>query len=126
MSKTIIPPHQAITRPRKQQRDAAEQFITTLKGMTFPNAKRIYQSGSRPDIRVPMREIQQSATLISGKNHPPSYQSNPAIPVYDTSGPYGDPQSKLDVHIGLPQLRANWIKERQDTEALLTVRANNI
>jgi len=121
VSKTIIPPHQAITRPRKQQRDAAEQFITTLKGITFPNSKRIYQSGSRPDIRVPMREIQQSATLISSKNHPPSYQSNSAIPVYDTSGPYGDPQSKLDVHIGLSKLRANWIKERQDTEALLTV-----
>lgn len=121
MSKTIILPHQAITRPRKQQRAAAEQFITTLKGITFPNSKRIYQSGSRPDIRVPMREIQQSATLISGKNHSPSYQNNPAIPVYDTSGPYGDPQSKLDVHIGLPKLRANWIKERQDTEALLTV-----
>lgn len=112
-------PRKAI--PRKQVREEAQQFINTLQGVTFPNSQRIYLQGSRPDIQVPMREIQLSPTLIGGSKDTPSYEDNEAIPVYDTSGPYGDPSAKLDVHAGLPKLRDSWIADRQDTEALTTL-----
>lgn len=109
------------SRPRKVQREEAQQFIDTLQGVTFPNSQRIYLQGSRPDIQVPMREIQLSPTLIGGGKDSPHYEENEAIPVYDTSGPYGDPSAKLDVHAGLPKLRENWIADRQDTAALSSV-----
>ncbi|PNM26017.1 phosphomethylpyrimidine synthase ThiC [Yersinia enterocolitica] len=107
--------------PRKQQREQAQQFIDTLQGVTFPNSQRIYLQGSRPDILVPMREIQLSPTLIGGGKDAPRYEDNEAIPVYDTSGPYGDSNAKLDVHSGLPKLRDSWIAERQDSAALTSV-----
>ena len=62
----------------------------------FPNSKKVYVTGSRPDIRVPMREISQSDTLnANGKT------SNPSILVYDTSGPYTDPNVRIDLRQGL-------------------------
>ncbi|MGJ7384626.1 phosphomethylpyrimidine synthase ThiC, partial [Morganella morganii] len=84
-------------RTRREQRDAAEEYISTLKGVNFPNSSRIYLTGSRPDIRVPMREIALSPTLIGGDKANPQYEENEPVPVYDTAGPYGDPQVKLDV-----------------------------
>ena len=79
----------------------------------FPNSKKIYVSGSRTDIRVPMREIACSDTLSStGK------QANTAITVYDTSGPYTDPEAHIDIRTGLSALRQGWIEERDDTELL--------
>ena len=51
---------------RREQRAQAQQFISSLQGTAFPNSKRIWIAGSRPDIRVPMREIQLSPTLIGG------------------------------------------------------------
>lgn len=105
-------------RARKAQREAAQQFIDTLQGMAFPNSRRIYLQGSRSDIQVPMREIQLSPTLLGGSKDHPQYEPNEAIPVYDTAGPYGDPQAKLDVHAGLAKLRAGWIDARGDTTTL--------
>ncbi|MBH2632832.1 phosphomethylpyrimidine synthase ThiC [Serratia marcescens] len=105
-------------RARKAQREAAQQFIDTLQGMAFPNSRRIYLQGSRSDIQVPMREIQLSPTLLGGSKDNPQYEPNEAIPVYDTAGPYGDPQAKLDVHAGLAKLRAGWIDARGDTATL--------
>ena len=105
-------------RTRKQQRDAAQHFIDALQGMAFPNSHRIYLEGSRQDIQVPMREIQLSPTLIGGSKEHPQYQHNEAIPVYDTAGPYGDPQATLDVHRGLKKIRAGWIAQRADTDML--------
>ncbi|MEQ9906260.1 phosphomethylpyrimidine synthase ThiC [Pectobacterium aroidearum] len=103
---------------RREQRAAAQQFIETLQGTAFPNSKRIYLTGSRDDIAVPMREIQLSPTLLGGSKDNPQYEPNEPIPVYDTSGPYGDPAAQPDVRIGLAKLRASWIAERHDTEAL--------
>jgi len=103
---------------RREQRAEAQHFIDSLQGVTFPNSKRIYLQGGRPDVQVPMREIQLSPTLISGSKDNPQYENNEAIPVYDTSGPYGDPAATLDVHAGLKKLRAEWILARNDTEAL--------
>ncbi len=79
----------------------------------FPNSRKVYIEGSRPDIRVGMREVSQAPT--------PSMfgvEENPPIPVYDTSGPFTDPEVKIDLMQGLPALRAGWIEERGDTEQL--------
>lgn len=58
-------------RPRKEQRDAAQSFISTIQGINFPNSKRIYITGTRSDIQVPMREIQLDKTLIGGSKEDP-------------------------------------------------------
>jgi len=79
----------------------------------LPQSKKIYVEGSRPDIRVPMREISQSDTPAAF-----GAEKNPPITVYDTSGPYTDPSVKIDIRKGLPELRAGWITERGDTEQL--------
>ncbi|HZW26158.1 MAG TPA: phosphomethylpyrimidine synthase ThiC, partial [Gallionella sp.] len=79
----------------------------------LPNSRKVYVQGSRPDIRVPMREITQTSTHTSGGE-----ETNPPIYVYDCSGPYTDPAVKIDIRSGLEELRAPWIEERGDTEAL--------
>ncbi|WP_225721846.1 phosphomethylpyrimidine synthase ThiC [Candidatus Vallotiella sp. (ex Adelges kitamiensis)] len=79
----------------------------------LPNSRKIYITGSRPDLRVPMREISQSDTpaVFGGEKNPPFI-------VYDTSGPYTDPEAKIDIRSGLPAIREMWIRERNDTEKL--------
>ncbi len=79
----------------------------------LPHSKKIYVQGSRPDIQVPMREISQSDTR--GLQRP---EPNPAITVYDTSGPYTDPACPIDIRSGLAPIRERWILERDDTETL--------
>jgi len=79
----------------------------------FPGSKKIYIEGSRPDIRVPMREITQSPTTTTAKP-----EENPPITVYDTSGPFTDPSVSIDLLKGMPDLRSKWIEERKDTEQL--------
>jgi phosphomethylpyrimidine synthase len=69
--------------------------------------------GSRADIRVPMREIAQTDTPASM-----GAEANPPLAVYDTSGPYTDPDARIDVRHGLPALRAPWIDARNDTTTL--------
>ncbi|MGS2354010.1 phosphomethylpyrimidine synthase ThiC [Enterobacter roggenkampii] len=103
---------------RREQRAQAQHFIDTLEGTAFPNSKRIYISGSQADIRVPMREIQLSPTLIGGSKENPQYEDNEAVPVYDTSGPYGDPDVAINVQQGLAKLRQPWIEARNDCEEL--------
>ncbi|HCN1607976.1 TPA: phosphomethylpyrimidine synthase ThiC [Escherichia coli] len=109
---------------RREQRAQAQHFIDTLEGSAFPNSKRIYITGTHPGVRVPMREIQLSPTLIGGSKEQPQYEENEAIPVYDTSGPYGDPQIAINVQQGLAKLRQPWIDARGDTEEL-TVRSSD-
>ncbi|TVP52934.1 MAG: phosphomethylpyrimidine synthase ThiC [Halomonadaceae bacterium] len=79
----------------------------------LPNSRKIHITGSRPDIRVPMREITLSdtATELGGEVNPP-------VMVYDTSGPYTDPEATIDLRAGLQALRSGWIEERGDTEQL--------
>ncbi len=79
----------------------------------LPNSKKIYVEGSRSDLRVPMREISQSDTPASFGAEP-----NPPIYVYDCSGPYTDPDVKIDIRQGLTALRQPWIDERGDTDVL--------
>jgi phosphomethylpyrimidine synthase len=79
----------------------------------LPMSRKIHVEGSRPDIRVPMREISQSDTADSfgGEKNPPLY-------VYDSSGPYTDPAVAIDIRSGLPCPRTPWIEERGDTDEL--------
>jgi phosphomethylpyrimidine synthase len=79
---------------------------------TFPNSKKVYIQGSRPDIRVPMREITLSPTTGRNGEEIP----NEPVRVYDTSGPYTDPNVETDIRKGLPPLRRPWILERGDVE----------
>ncbi len=79
----------------------------------LPNSRKIYVEGSRPDIRVPMREVSQSDTPAAM-----GAEKNPPVFVYDCSGHYTDPAAKIDIRQGLPTLRARWIAERGDTELL--------
>ncbi|MCB1741418.1 MAG: phosphomethylpyrimidine synthase ThiC, partial [Gammaproteobacteria bacterium] len=79
----------------------------------FPNSSKIYQRGSRADLRVPFREIRQADTHT--RSGP---AGNAPVYVYDTSGPYTDPTAHIDVRQGLPALRQTWIEERGDTEQL--------
>ncbi|HAK2857095.1 TPA: phosphomethylpyrimidine synthase ThiC [Salmonella enterica] len=106
------------TLTRREQRAKAQHFIDTLEGTAFPNSKRIYVTGSQHDIRVPMREIQLSPTLIGGSKDNPQFEENEAVPVYDTSGPYGDPEVAINVQQGLAKLRQPWIDARNDGEEL--------
>lgn len=103
---------------RRQKRAQAHDFIHQMASQAYPNSKRLYLPGSRDDIQVAMREIHQADSLVGGDKNNPELSPNPAIPVYDTSGPYGDPEYVPDVRAGLPALRQSWIQQRNDTFAL--------
>jgi len=79
----------------------------------FPASRKVYIQGSRPDIRVPMREVAQAPTRTKQ-----GIKENPPIYLYDTSGPYTDPNVRIDLLTGLPEVRTPWIDERGDTERL--------
>ncbi|RBM40101.1 phosphomethylpyrimidine synthase ThiC [Vibrio tarriae] len=103
---------------RKQARLEAKRFIDTLSVEPYPNSQKSYLLGSRPDIRVPVREITLSDTLVGGSKEAPIFEPNEPICVYDTSGVYTDPTYDIDLYQGLPKLRETWIEERRDTHIL--------
>src|SRR5688572_15599845 len=92
---------------------AADAHVDAAAIQPLPRSQKVYVQGSRPDLRVPMREISQSDTpaAFGAEKDPPVY-------VYDTSGPYTDPQARIDIRSGLAPLREAWIAERGDTELL--------
>lgn len=104
------------TSPRKAQREAAQRFLDNLQNISFPHSKRIYLTGYHYNTQVPMREIQLSPTLVGGTKDNPLFEENEAIPVYDTSGAYGDPNITVDIKVGLKKCRQHWISDRNDTE----------
>ena len=79
----------------------------------IPGSRKIHVPGSRSDLQVPMREIvlTRTPTLFGGEENAP-------VTVYDTSGPYTDPNARIDLSVGLPPLRAGWVAERGDTDVL--------
>lgn len=79
----------------------------------IPGSRKIHVQGSRPDLQVPMREIElaRTPTVFGGEDNAP-------LAVYDTSGAYTDAGAEIDLAIGLAPVRAAWIAERGDTEAL--------
>ncbi|UXU88986.1 phosphomethylpyrimidine synthase ThiC [Burkholderia sp. S-53] len=92
---------------------SADAHVDAAAVAPLPNSRKVYVTGSQPDIRVPMREITQADTPtgFGGEKNPPIY-------VYDTSGPYTDPEATIDIRAGLPALRQRWIEARGDTEVL--------
>ena len=93
--------------------DATTATVDEAAIHPLPNSRKIYVQGSRPDIQVPMRQITQSDTAASF-----GAEKNPPIYVYDTSGPYSDPDVKIDIRSGLATPRSPWILERDDTDEL--------
>ncbi len=81
----------------------AVQDPPAAAGSSFPGSSKVYLPGSRPDLRVPMRQVQLS--------------TGDSVVLYDTSGPYTDPALRTDVRLGLPAVRASWVEERGDVEA---------
>ena len=93
----------------RQARQLSEEVTRPI-----PGSRKIHVQGSRPDLRVPMREIALSPTpRLRGPA-----EVNAPFTVYDTSGPYTDPEARIDLAAGLPALRAAWIAERGDSEEL--------
>jgi phosphomethylpyrimidine synthase len=86
-----------------------EQNISIMS--SFPGSKKVYVAGSRPDIKVPMREIELSPTTGTFGE-----EENLPVRVYDTSGSYTDPNYVVDITKGLPAIRSTWIHERADVE----------
>ena len=95
--------------------EVSAQHEQDAKDLTriLPASNKVYIQGSRPDIRVPFREISltDTPTGLGGEKNLP-------LRVYDTSGVYTDPNVTIDLNQGLPWVRQNWIEERQDTEVL--------
>ncbi|MBL8258719.1 MAG: phosphomethylpyrimidine synthase ThiC [Candidatus Competibacteraceae bacterium] len=87
--------------------------LSTAATRPFPNSRKVYITGSRPDIRIPLREVAQQPTPAGH-----SAEINPPIPLYDCSGPYTDPDIRIDLLQGLPGPRTAWIEARDDTESL--------
>jgi phosphomethylpyrimidine synthase len=87
----------------------------------FPASRKVYISGSRADVRVPMREISLSATRPASFGVVAAEIPNAPLLVYDTSGPYTDPAAAIDLRRGLAPLRRPWIEERGDVVELPTV-----
>ena len=84
----------------------------TAENPSLPNSRRVYIDGKLPGVRVPFREITQNQS----RNFDGTLVANPPLRVYDTSGPWGDPNVHCDVREGLPQLRREWISARDDVE----------
>ena len=105
----MIQPRPDAPRPEKVPDEGA------VRAEPFPRSRKVYVEGSRPDLRVPFREISLDGTRspVTGNERP-----NPPVFVYDTSGPYTDPAAALDVRRGLAPIRGAWIEERADTEEL--------
>jgi phosphomethylpyrimidine synthase len=107
---------------RREKREAAAAFLKNVSDQSFPNSKKVYVQGEIHDIKVGMREITLTDTLISsGKGaskDTPVYEKNEPLCVYDTSGFYTDENVEIDVHKGIPRLREAWIDARDDVELL--------
>src|SRR6185295_2970773 len=84
-------------------------------GQPFPASTKVYVDGTLPGVRVAMREIALTPTKPSGGGAP---TPNAPLTVYDTSGPYTDPATHIDIRAGLAPSRRSWILDRNDVEEL--------
>ena len=91
----------------------------TITCTPFPASRKIYVKGQLHDIRVAMREIELEDTKLHGRFG--ETEKNAPVAVYDTSGPYTDPDIAIDVKAGLPRLRETWIQDRNDTLVLNSI-----
>jgi phosphomethylpyrimidine synthase len=100
-------------RRKDQMLKESPTFSTIRTPSSYPASHKRYFPGDHADMRVPYREITLSATY-----HTDRTEENPPLPVYDTSGPYTDADVRIDLSRGLPDVRTEWIKQRDDTEIL--------
>lgn len=107
-----------MSQAKKPDFSEAQARVDDASIAPLPNSEKIYITGSRPDLRVPMRKITQDDTPTDMALSGQTSEANPPIFVYDTSGPYSDPQAQIDIRAGLPSVRATWIDERDDTQLL--------
>ncbi|TYK66566.1 phosphomethylpyrimidine synthase ThiC [Colwellia echini] len=119
-AKNIAEPTAKKPQTRREKREAAAAFLKNVSDQSFPNSKKIYVQGKIHDIKVGMREITLSDTLVSGSKDNPVYEKNEPLCVYDTSGFYTDENVDIDVHKGIPRLRETWIDARGDVETFTT------
>ncbi|NQY86697.1 MAG: phosphomethylpyrimidine synthase ThiC [Colwellia sp.] len=104
---------------RREKREAAEAFLKNVSDQSFPNSNKVYVQGKIHNIKVAMREITLTDTLLPGSpKDNPQYEKNAPLCVYDTSGFYTDDDVEIDVHKGIPRLRESWIDKRGDVEFL--------
>lgn len=89
-------------------------MVHNITRSPFPNSKKIYVEGKIHPINVAMREIELSPTKLSNG----TLEHNPPVTVYDTSGPYTDENSEINIEKGLPRIREQWILDRNDVEIL--------
>ena len=87
----------------------------------FPNSKKVYVTGSKNNIKVPMRMIKQTTTKLEN-----SIKINDPIYVYDTTGLYTDPNYEIDIEKGLSPTRKEWIDDRLDTKPYQRNLPNNL
>ncbi|MEK9607179.1 MAG: phosphomethylpyrimidine synthase ThiC [Gammaproteobacteria bacterium] len=95
--------------------------ILEIASKTFAGSKKIYLDGSKPEIKVPMREILQTDSLTAeGK------QKNKPLYVYDTSGPYTDPEVEIDIEFGIPKNRLSWLSNREENSTQMSLARKGI
>src|SRR5690349_12063744 len=100
------------TRRVNSQKNGADSAAPSKQ---LPNSRKVYLNGKlHPNIRVPFREI----SLAPTKSLDGTLEPNESVRVYDTSGSWGDPDFDGEVEKGLPPLRADWIRERNDSKEI--------
>ncbi|MEK6617282.1 MAG: phosphomethylpyrimidine synthase ThiC [Nitrospirota bacterium] len=112
-----------MSKPRSSQRGSGNgnsSGIPVFTTQSFPASRKVYVKGAQPGVRVPMREISLTSTRAANGGAP---SPNAPVTVYDTSGPYTDPDAKIHVRSGLAPLRRDWILGRNDVEELPNVTA---
>ena len=108
-----------ITQDLNNAPESKEILETASK--TFAGSKKIYLDGSKPEIKVPMREILQTDSLTAeGK------QKNKPLYVYDTSGPYTDPEVEIDIEFGIPKNRLSWLSNREENSTQMSLARKGI
>ena len=96
---------------------ATDEKVEISTDPISPNSKKVYVSGAlHPEIKVPFREISLSSSTTEDKNDHHKDNDESSILVYDTSGPYTDPNVKIDIREGLQPIRLPWITGREDVE----------
>ncbi|BAC24653.1 thiC [Wigglesworthia glossinidia endosymbiont of Glossina brevipalpis] len=103
---------------KKESRNNAKNFIKNFSENLYPNSNRVYLNNSDKSIKVPVRSVELNRTEIIDNNNKIKYEENSPVMIYDTSGPYGDPKSLIDMKSGLNKLRNKWIIDRKDVELI--------
>lgn len=88
----------------------------------YAKREKAYMQGKLfPNIRVGMTKVNLTPTVTKDKNGIPHTEPNSPVYIYDTSGPFSDPNIEIDLKKGLPRMRESWILDRNDTEQLKEV-----